>query len=311
MLIVAGEALIDLTPTAHPEGTAYIPRPGGSPYNVALGASRLGTPVAFLGRVSQDAFGQLLKRHLAASGVRLDYLKEGPELTTLALVTPSEGGEFFSFYCENTADRLLRPQDLPPDLPPNAALHLGSYSLVLEPSASTLEQLMAREARQRLISLDPNVRPFLIPDKQAYLERLARWLKQVDLVKVSQADLAWLYPGQAPEDLAQAWLEQGPALVVVTQGREGAFAVGRWGTLRTQAPLVQVVDTVGAGDAFMAGVLSWLWAQGIWSRGGLAALDAGAVGELLRFAARVAALTCTRAGANPPWREELSSLPGE
>ncbi len=305
MLIVAGEALIDMTPTPHNGGTAYMPHPGGSPYNVAMGAGRLGTPVRFLGRVSRDAFGQLLRRHLAASQVGLDYVKEGQELTTLALVSHSESGEFFSFYCDNTADRLLLPEDLPATLPSGAALHFGSYSLILEPGASTLELLMRREARRRLISLDPNVRPFLIPSKDAYLERLMGWLEQADLVKVSQADLEWLYPGESLEEIAKEWKKHGPVLVMVTRGGTGAFAIIGQEVVRVQAPKVTVVDTVGAGDAFMSGTLSWLWQRGIWSRAALESLDGEQVQALLGFAARVAAITCTRAGANPPWREEL------
>lgn len=306
MLIVAGEALIDMTPVAHNGGTAYVPHPGGSPYNVAMGAGRLGTPTAFLGCISQDAFGQRLRSHLAASGVSLEYVKESEHLTTLALVTPSESGEFFSFYCENTADRLLYPEDLPAALPANAALHFGSYSLVLEPGASSLELLMRREARRRLISLDPNVRPFLIPNREAYLERLLAWLEQVDLVKVSQADLEWLYPGADLESIAQEWKQLGQALVVVTQGGRGALAVTGQAVLRVQAPQVDVVDTVGAGDAFMSGVLSWLWQHGAWSRAALESLTGEQVTDLLNFAAKVAAITCTRAGANPPWRAELA-----
>ncbi len=306
MLIVAGEALIDMTPLAHQGRTVYAPHPGGSPYNVAIGAGRLGTPTQFLGCFSQDAFGQLLRQHLAASGVGLDYVRERTNLTTLALVSPSASGELFSFYCENTADRMLYPQDLPPTLPPEAALHFGSYSLVLEPAASTLELLMRREARRRLISLDPNVRPFLIPDKEAYLERLLGWLELADLVKVSQADLAWLYPRESPEEIALEWQKQGPALVVVTLGGQGALALGPAGLVRVAAPAVAVVDTVGAGDAFMSGTLSWLWRAGLWSRSALEQLSAESLEALLHFAARVAALTCTRPGADPPWQAELA-----
>ncbi len=305
MLIVAGEALIDMTPIAHNGGTAFIPHPGGSPYNVAMGAGRLETPVRFLGRISRDAFGQLLKRHLAASQVSLDYVKEGDQLTTLALVTPSESGEFFSFYCDNTADRLLMPEDLPSTLPSGAALHFGSFSLILEPGASTLELLMRREARRRLISLDPNVRPFLIPSRDAYIERLMGWLEQADLVKVSQADLEWLYPGENLETIALEWKNHGPVLVIVTQGGQGAFAVTNQAIIRVPAPRVSVVDTVGAGDAFMSGVLSWLWRSGAWSRAALESLGTEQITSLLGFAARVAAITCTRAGANPPWQAEM------
>ncbi|MCL6526255.1 MAG: carbohydrate kinase [Thermaceae bacterium] len=305
MMIIAGEALIDLNPLQLEGQTAYLPHPGGSPYNVAMGAGRLGVPVEFLGRFSTDGFGQLLQEHIRRSRVGLRYARQGPELTTLALVTPTEGGEFFSFYCENTADRLLQPEDLPATLPQGAGLHFGSISLLLEPTASTLEGLMRREARQRFLSLDPNVRPFLIGDKDQYLQRLTGWLEQVDLVKVSQADLEWLYPGKPLEEVAQAWQHQGPALVLVTQGGQGAFAVTEGGILRVAAPKVSVVDTVGAGDSFMSGTLAWLWRAQALSRQALVALTPEQITALLEFAAKVAAITCTRAGADPPWQEEV------
>ncbi|MER3481545.1 MAG: carbohydrate kinase [Meiothermus sp.] len=306
MIIVAGEALIDLSPLQVEGRLAYLPHPGGSPYNVALGAGRLGAPVRFLGRISSDGFGQLLRAHIRQSGVDLEYVVEGPELTTLALVTPTESGEFFSFYCQNTADTLLRPQDLPAHLPQGAALHFGSISLLLEPTASTLEGLMTREAGRRLISLDPNVRPFLIPDKAAYLGRLEGWLCRADLVKVSQADLEWLYPGRELEAIAAEWKGYGPALVIVTQGGRGAFAWTGGELLRVAAPKITVADTVGAGDAFMGACLAWLWRAGALSRAGLERLSSEQVRELLGFAGRVAAITCTRPGADPPWQGELA-----
>lgn len=305
MIVIAGEALIDMNPAQLAGQTAYLPHPGGSPYNVAMGAGRLGAPVEFFGRFSTGGFGRLLQDHIRQSRVGLQYAKRGPELTTLALVTPTEGGEFFSFYCENTADRLLVPEDLPAALPGGAALHFGSISLLLEPTASTLELLMRREARQRLLTLDPNVRPFLIRNKDEYLERLAGWLEQVDLVKVSQADLEWLYPGESLESVAKEWKRHGPALVVVTQGGQGAFAVTDRETLRVAAPKVQVVDTVGAGDSFMSGTLTWLWRSQALSRTALELLSSEQVRALLEFAVKVAALTCTRAGADPPWQEEV------
>lgn len=305
MMVVAGEALIDLKALNQRGQLLYSPHPGGSPYNVALGLGRLGVPVAFLGRFSTDAFGQLLKAHLKRSRVDLRYTVEGPELTTLALVTPGAQGESFAFYCQNTADTLLRVEDLPEELPQGAWLHLGSISLLLRPTADTLEALLERETGRRPISLDPNVRPFLIPDKSAYEERLRGWLGRVDLVKVSQADLAWLYPGQGPLEVARAWLRLGPALVVVTLGAEGALALLDGKEVRVEAPRVEVVDTVGAGDAFMAGLLAGLYRAGVASRPALLELDLEQLSRLLAFAAKVAALTCTRAGADPPWQEEV------
>lgn len=305
MIVIAGEALIDMSPTAVDGKTAYIAHAGGSPYNVAMGVGRLGAPVKFLGRISTDGFGQLLRSHITKSHVDLSYVVEGPELTTLALVTPTESGEFFSFYCQNTADTLLKPQDLPAELPEGAALHFGSISLLLEPTASTLEHLMARESGKRLLTLDPNVRPFLIHDKAAYIERLKGWLSKVDLVKVSQADLEWLYPGRALEDIAREWKSYGAALVIVTQGSDGSFCIVGDEKLHVSAPKITVADTVGAGDSFMGALLSWLWRSSALSRAALESLTGQQVAELLAFAVKVSAITCTRAGANPPWQEEV------
>jgi len=305
MIVAAGEALIDLKPVPSRNGFLLSPHPGGSPYNVALGVGRLGVPVAFLGRFSTDAFGELLQAHLRQSRVDLRYAVCGPELTTLAVVTPGAQGESFSFYAHRTADTLLKPADLPPELPSEALLHVGSISLLLEPTASTLEALMRREAGRRIISLDPNVRPFLIPDKEAYKERLQSWLVQSDLVKASQADLDWLYPGRPVEQIAEEWLEQGPELVVVTLGSAGALAFTQAQQMRVAAPQVDVVDTVGAGDAFMAGLLAGLCRSGITSRKQLNLLSLEGLSSLLSFATKVAALTCTRAGADPPWQEEV------
>lgn len=305
MIVVAGEALIDLKPVESRDGFLLSPHPGGSPYNVALGLGRLGAPVAFLGRFSTDAFGQMLRAHLQKSRVDLGYAVQGPELTTLAVVTPGAQGESFSFYAHQTADTLLKPEDLPHALPDGAPLHFGSISLVLEPTASTLEILMQREAGRRLISLDPNVRPFLIQNKEAYKARLRGWLSQSDLVKVSQVDLDWLYPGLSVEQIAREWLELGPEWVVVTLGSTGAAAFSRTCEARVEAPKITVVDTVGAGDAFMAGLLAGLYHSGFTSRPKLASLDLEQISGLLSFATKVAALTCTRAGADPPWQEEV------
>lgn len=305
MIVVAGEALIDLKPVESRNGFLLSPHPGGSPYNVALGLGRLGAAVAFLGRFSTDTFGQLLRAHLQKSRVDLSYAAQGPELTTLAVITPGPQGESFSFYAHQTADTLLKPEHLPQALPDGAPLHFGSISLVLEPTASTLEILMRREAGRRLISLDPNVRPFLIQNKEAYKARLRGWLSQSDLVKVSQADLDWLYPGLSIEQIAREWLELGPEWVVVTLGSAGAAAFSRICAARVEAPKITVVDTVGAGDAFMAGLLAGLNHSGFTSRPKLASLDLEQISGLLSFATKVAALTCTRSGADPPWQEEV------
>ncbi len=309
MIVICGEALVDFTPARCGDAEGYLPRPGGSPYNVAIGLARLEVPAAFLGRISHDAFGRRLRGHLAASGVDLRYLRAGREPTTLAFVHAAGGGEpEFSFYGEGAADRHLLPEHLPPAFPPDvAALHFGSLSLVLEPGASTLCSLLHREHGGRLISLDPNIRPGLIPDPAAHRRRLLELIARADVVKVSRADLTWLCSGEAAEHAAMRWKAMGPALVVVTLGPEGALALGAAGTIRVPGASVDVVDTVGAGDAFTAGLLAWLHHRGRLTRDGLRRLSPDDLAAALRYANRVAAMTCTRAGADPPRRKEVEA----
>jgi fructokinase len=299
VILVAGEALVDMTPTRCGDGDGYLPRPGGSPYNVAIGLGRLDVPAAFVGRLSTDAFGRLLRDHLEASKVSLTYVLDAEEPTTLAFVHLGGEEPEYAFYTERTADRMLLPEHLPA-IPEGAALHFGSFSLALEPGASTLAGLMRRESRRRPLSLDPNVRPSLITDRDGYRQRLEGLVGLTDLVKVSRADLTWLYPRQAPEAVAARWLALGPALVLVTLGRDGSWAFGVAAHASAATPPVAVVDTVGAGDAFMSAALAWLHRHDAIDRVGLEALDAAALEALLAFANDIAAETCTRRGADPP-----------
>ncbi len=307
MFVVCGEALVDLTPAQCGTAQGFIPHPGGSPCNVAVALARLGAPVAFLGRVSTDAFGRMLKRHLEENGVDLRYLQRGPEPTPLAFVQMAEGGEpEFAFYREDTADRLLASEDVPARLPPEVStLHFGSLSLVLEPLATTLRTLFHREHGGRLISLDPNVRPRMITDPDAYRRMLEALIARADVVKASRADLCWLYPGVPVLQAASRWREMGPAIVVVTLAEDGAVGFGGAGTMRVPGKPAKVVDTVGAGDAFTAGLLGWLYHQDRLTRAGLRGLSREEFTRALDYANQVAALTCERAGADPPRREEV------
>ncbi|HYM83402.1 MAG TPA: carbohydrate kinase [Candidatus Dormibacteraeota bacterium] len=309
MILSCGEALVDLVPVAVEGEVAFLPRLGGSPYNVAIGLARLGVDAGYLGRVSRDRFGRQLLDRLSAEGVERRHVVEGDEPTTLAVVHLGERGEpDFAFYGEGTADRLLAPGDLPDLNKDITTLHLGSISLVREPGASTYEALMRREHRRRVLSLDPNVRASLIPDHDAYLARLEAWVSLVDLVKLSRADLAWLYPDADPVDAARRWLGLGPAVVVVTLGADGSAALTASGDVEVAGVAVDVVDTVGAGDAFTAALLAWLDERRRLTRSGLLALGRDELAACLAFAGRGAALTCTRAGAEPPTRPELEGM---
>jgi fructokinase len=303
MIVVAGEALIDLAPTV--DGAAFVAHVGGGPFNTAIALGRLGTPIAYLGRLSTDGFGRLLRHRLVDGDVDLRFAVDTAEPTTLALVTLSDSGEAsYSFYTDGTAGTGLRSDQLPDRLPDDVeAIHLGSLGIVLEPGAAGLEALVERERDRRLISLDPNVRPAIIPDMEAYRRRLERLVARVDLVRLSTDDVA-LLGDLTPAALAERWLGAGVALVVVTGGGEGAAGYRSSGKVSVPAEPVTVVDTIGAGDSFNAGLLSWLRRHRSLDRTAVEALTADDLVDALRFASRVAAVTCGRPGADPPrWAE--------
>ncbi|MEV8532992.1 carbohydrate kinase [Streptomyces sp. NPDC051211] len=291
MIVVGGEALIDLVPVAQPPG-ALLPRPGGGPYNTALALGRLGAEVAFCSRVSTDGFGETLLAGLRAAGVDLSLVQRGPEPTTLAVPSLApDGSAAYGFYTQGTADRLFA---LPERLPAGArALALGTCSLVLEPGASAYEALLRREAGRGLLTLlDPNIRPALIADPEAYRSRFRSWLPYVSVLKLSEEDAQWL--GGRPED----WLAAGASAVVLTRGAAGLTVRTRAGEEHRAAGVrVRVADTIGAGDTVNAALLHRLSGPG--------PVDWAAA---LAYAARAAAITCTRPGAEPPHAAELECV---
>ncbi|MEU3530102.1 carbohydrate kinase [Streptomyces murinus] len=303
MIVVAGEALIDLVPQGPGALAALKPAPGGGPYNTALALGRLGSPTAFCSRTSYDAFGEALLDGLRRAGVEVAGVQRGPEPTTLAVATvDGDGSASYSFHVDGTADRLFTA---PASLPAEArAVSFGTLSLVLEPGASAYEELMRRAAGQGLFTaLDPNIRAGLIPDADAYRARFASWLPSVTLLKVSAEDAAWL--GGTPRE----WLAEGPSAVVVTRGGEGLTVYTRdGGECSVPGEKVDVVDTIGAGDTVNAALLHGLSALDALSQEALAALGTEGWTRLLRFAARAAAITCSRAGAEPPYADELGDV---
>ncbi|PZR69721.1 MAG: carbohydrate kinase [Candidatus Dormiibacter spiritus] len=305
-MLVCGEALIDLAETG---AGRYSARPAGSPCNVAIACARLGVPVAYFGRLSTDHFGSRLRTVLVEEGIDLRHTLSGNEPTPLAFVHLEADREpQYGFYVEGTVDHKFGAAELPRALSGEIrAVHFGSFSLVLEPGASAFEALLRREAADRVISLDPNVRPSLIPERAAYVRRLLTWLPNVDLVKASEADLAWLHPGEIPEVVARRWLAPGPALIVVTLGSRGAMAITPHQSVFRATPQVEVVDTVGAGDAFMAGLLAALGSEGALQKDALHRLSDPALARTLDHALRVAAITCSRPGADPPYEHELGT----
>ncbi|MEU5364454.1 carbohydrate kinase [Streptomyces sp. NPDC005925] len=300
MIVVAGEALIDLVPQGTGALAALKPALGGGPYNTAVALGRLGSPTAFCSRVSDDAFGGALLDRLRESGVDVSWVRRGPEPTTLAVATVgADGSAAYSFYVEGTADRLFTAPDALP--PGTRAVSFGTCSLVLEPGATAYEALMRRAAGQGVFTaLDPNIRPGLMSDPDAYRARFTSWLPSVSLLKLSAEDADWL--GGTPRE----WLAAGPAAVVVTRGGDGLTVFTRdGGEHSVPGERVDVVDTIGAGDTVNAALLHGLAARDGLSEAALAGLGAAGWAELLRFAARAAAVTCSRAGAEPPYAAEL------
>ncbi|MXQ11641.1 carbohydrate kinase family protein [Microvirga makkahensis] len=308
MILVCGEALIDLfVGPPSPIGLTAEAVAGGSPFNVAIGIGRLGRAAAFLSTLSEDTFGVFLAGKLAEAGVSPSYLQRCPNPTTLSVVATGPSGEpRYSFYAPDSADRALRPEALPSSLPAEVnAIAAGSYALGVEPIASAIETLLRRESGSRVISLDPNVRPRVVGDLKIYRERFERLLVHATIVKASDEDIHLLYPDADLVSVSQSWLRRGPRLVVVTRGAEGSMAVFGSSRIERPAPRANVVDTVGAGDTFHAGLLSWLDANDLLRPESMAGLTQAQATAALDFAAAAAAIVCTRRGANPPTWEEV------
>jgi len=301
VIVVCGEALIDVIHNG--DGTQRT-APGGGPFNTARALARLGVPTAFLGRLSDDAFGRELADLLVSDGASLELSSVGSEPTTIAVAeVDSAGLAEYEFLVEGTAAPNLTLDMVPKRLGPDIrAIHLGTLGLVLQPMASTLVELIHRERDGRVVMVDPNIRLGLVSDGE-YRDRLQDMISESTIIKASDADLAWLYPGLSYKDAAERIAGEGARLVVVTLGAQGAFAAHRGFHVAVDAVKVDVVDTIGAGDAFGAALLAWLHDHDA-IRPDLH-LDKEEVKGALEFACLAAALTCARAGADPPWKSEM------
>lgn len=307
MIISCGEALIDFLPRTGTDGSAvFQPATGGSPMNVAVAVARLGAKAGFFGGLSTDFFGDMLRQALTDSGVDLSYVATVSRPTTLAFVKLEDGNARYAFFDENSAGRMLTEADLPAFPKTVAALHFGSFSLASEPCGSALEAMMQREQATRVISLDPNIRPTLVHNREGYLARLDRLVAMADIARLSEEDLAWIAPEADFEALARRWLDLGAGLVILTRGGEGATAISARHAVSVPGIATKVVDTVGAGDTFTAGFLTRLETLGLLTKKAVAALDRDRLTDVLTFATKAAAITVSRAGANPPWLKEIA-----
>ncbi len=305
MILCAGEALIDMLPRESTTAEAcFAPYPGGAVFNTAIALGRLGVRTGFFCPISDDLFGTQLRAALEASGVDHSVSPAVDRPCTLAFVTLVDGQARYAFYDRGTALRDLTEAELPVLTEEMRALFFGGISLVGDPCGRAFETLCAR-AGARLVMLDPNIRPGFIRDETAYRARLAAMMARADIVKLSDEDLRWLMGAGDLAGLARAVLTQGPQIVILTEGAKGARAYVAGGDVHAQAQPVAVVDTVGAGDTFNGGFLAGLARANALSKSALTALPETVLQEALGLGTQAAAVTVSRAGANPPWARDL------
>lgn len=309
MIVVCGEALMDVFAEGEsPAGLTLCAHDGGSPFNLAIGLARLGVATTFFGGLSNDLFGARLTRKLLSEGVHTDTAPYSDAPTALVMVSLDDAGSpTYRFYGERSAERNITQQDLA-RVPRDAAMiHVGSYCTVVEPVASSLRTLIERQRGTSLLSYDPNVRLTIEPDLERWRDALEWMLARVDLVKISDEDLASLYPDMDTSEFIAKALTAGAALVVVTRGARGVVACSAAGVrLELPAQAVNIVDTVGAGDSFQAALLAWLTQHEVRGRDDLAALDLLALEAAMLFASQAAAITCGRRGPDLPRRQDLT-----
>jgi fructokinase len=294
---VAGEVLIDLIP----EGADRKPVVGGGPANTAKALAKLGIDTQFIDGISSDQYGQMAKNELKTAGVKLGYVKYSDKPTCLAIVSLSESGSAtYEFVIENTATFNFTHNWLPnPKTDRPSLLHIGTLATVIEPGASVLFEWAQSVAKVAPIVFDPNIRPAVIGDRKQYLAQVERWVSISSAIKVSDDDIKWLYPSLEIDQVVNNWLKKGPSLVVVTHGVKGITGYRKGEVVIVEAVKVKVVDTVGAGDTVGAVLVEAI------VKDGLDSLTGSRLETMLKRAAKAAAITVSRVGANPPTSEEL------
>jgi len=314
MILCIGEAVIDMVrrPAAG-LGEVFLPLPGGCAYNTSIAIGRLGVPAAFLGRLSTNFFGEMQITRLRQNNVKDNLIIRCKQNPVLALINVEEGKEpEYAFYEEGTADSLLLPGELPAIPADTACVVFGSISMAMEPTASTIEGIIMKEAEnKRVIAFDPNIRPFVIKDRCAYLRRFEKWAGASTIVKISLEDFEYILPNPDPKEALEKLISMGTRLAIITLGPQGAIAMLRrdnGNVISVSAPagkIPKVADTVGAGDTFHGAFLAWLETRGKMSLDAIAALNENDLYDALVFANKAAAIVCTRHGAEPPVLEEI------
>jgi fructokinase len=304
VIVTGGEALVDLVE----EGGALRAIAGGGPFNTAIAFGRLDIRVGFLGTLSRDTYGQMLAELLKESGVDTSLVRWSDAPTPRAMVHRHQDGTHgYTFHLNDTSLVDLAPEDLP-RLPDDVwAVHVGTLSLAVDPPAAAYEALVVREAGRRQIIFDPNVRPAIIRDLTVYRPRFERLVRLADLVKLSEDDAAWIYPGLSVEAVLERIRALGPSIVAVTRGANGAAAWAHDGLVEVNGIPVDVVDTVGAGDSFGAALVAALVDEGAFGPRATQPPDETVLGRAVSYAVAASAITCTRIGATPPSRDEIEA----
>ncbi len=311
MFVICGEALIDIfvednqqSPNESFPMQACV---GGSPFNVAIGLARLGQPAALFTGISNDMFGKRLSTVLDLEGVSQELIVKKSLPTTVAFVEKDQNGvPTYSFYGEGTADRSITSDDINFDMDDPIAIHLGSYSIVSQPTADSLLSLVKKYSGKCLISLDPNIRAIVEPDMKVWHDRVEELVSLADIVKVSDEDLALMYPDIEPEKIVKRWLATGLKLIVLTRGSEGSSLWSANIQINVETPKIKVIDTVGAGDTYQAALLDsvgelFLKYSNDWAE----QLTEEKIRKIGEYSAAAAAITCSRQGADLPTKAEI------
>jgi fructokinase len=309
MLLSCGDALVDFLPIKSVDGRdAAVPVAGGSCLNIAVGIARLGAPAGFVGGISTDLFGRMIADHALTSGVELRYATRSEHQTTLAFVRHIGGEPHYAFYDEATASRSWTHRRGSIPFADIEAIHVGSTTLANDEGAVQALAIIEDAGKTTAVSFDPNCRPNLVRHKARYVEQMNAFSASANIVRMSDVDFEFLYGGRDYGERAKSLIAAGTSLVVITRGIKGAQAWHREaGLVEIQAPAIDVVDTIGAGDSFQAALLFALRAIGRIKIGPLAQLNADELGRALSFASICAAFTCGRAGADPPRQSDVGA----
>jgi len=320
MICCIGEAVIDMFHKQDPvNGEVFVPLPGGCCYNMSIAIARLGVCAAFLGRISSNFFGDIQVERLQKNNVQTNFILRRGENPILAFIKTEDGKQpQYAFYEEGTVDRLLSSDELKTCLQNTHASEIscvvfGSVSMSMEPIATTIESFITEvwHPAEKVIAFDPNIRPFMIKDRNAYMKRFTQWASLCTIAKISSEDFEFIFPGVSAQDALQKMIDLGTRLAIITLGADGASALLRKDdktitkVSASGFPIEKIADTVGAGDTFLGAFLSWLELHGKLSHNAIANMSEEDLHQALTFANKAAAIVCTRTGAEPPWTAEI------